>query len=469
MLDEEMYVDIYITGFDDDDVKHRMVEQYDGYANLFNLLAGKEILIAGYGREGKSSMRLLRKMFPCRTFDVAKNNDEILAALERKEYDMILKSPGIPNFVFEGHCDMDRISSQTDIFLQVYGDITVGVTGTKGKSTTTSLIYETLSIMPLGTDVILAGNIGIPLFDIIPRINLFSTVVAELSCHQLENIHRAPHVGIILNLFQEHLDHYHDYHEYMMAKMQIGIMQHADDHFFYCTDNDDLNSMVKENDSLLHSMRHPYSIAEARQAAFLGTAKTSLKGDHNMSNIWLAWQVAQIYGVERDRFLNVLASFHGLEHRLEEVATVDGITYYNDSISTIPQTSIAAIEALKDVDTIILGGFNRGIDYAPLVNYMSVNPLGRAINNIVLFGSAGEAIYRLFNNDFLSRVDKEIRLLCDFSANYKMDEAIHFAAANTKKGKICLLSPAASSYDHYKNFEERGNHYKQCIAGLYTK
>ena len=141
------------------------------------------------------------------------------------------------------------------------------------------------------------------------------------------------------------------------------------------------------------------------------------------------------------------------------MAAVDGVTYYNDSISTIPQTTIAALEALKEVDTLILGGFNRGIDYAPLTDYLMNTPLGRKVRNVVLFGSAGEEIAKGL---------KDRNMLCHFSSDYSMEEAVKFAAANTCNGGICLLSPAASSYDHYKNFEYRGKDFKDEVGKLNT-
>ena len=146
-----------------------------------------------------------------------------------------------------------------------------------------------------------------------------------------------------------------------------------------------------------------------------------------------------------------------MEHRLEKVATINDVTYYNDSISTIPQTTIAAIEALKSVDTLILGGFNRGIDYKPLTDYLMNEPMGKKVRNIVLFGSAGEEIAKGL---------KYRNMMCHFDADYSMSEAIAFAAANTSKGGICLLSPAASSYDHYKNFEYRGKDFKDEVTKL---
>ena len=415
----------------------------------------KDILIAGYGREGQSSHALLQRICHHCHIDIAHNNEEIQNALQNMSYDMIIKSPGIPIFVFEGLCDLRNITSQTDLFLQKYGSQTIGITGTKGKSTTSSLIFHVLKSK--GKDVILAGNIGIPLFDIIPQIGKDTIVVAELSCHQLENIHRGPHIAVLLNLYQEHLDHYHDYCGYMMAKMQIVLKQQREDRFFYCSDNDDLRNLVESELGNIVSNVSSYSLEQAIGNDVLASADSPLKGEHNLLDSYVSLLVCREFGINDRQFVTSLESFNGLEHRLERVTTVNDITFYDDSISTIPQTAIAAIEALKDVETLILGGFDRGIDYAPLVNYLCSSPLGKAIKNIVLIGTSGKSIY-----DLLSDTDSR-NLMCDFTTDYKMEDAVSFAMRHTTKGKICLLSPAASSYDHYKNFEERGNHFKNCV------
>ena len=200
---------------------------------LKSLLSGRRILMAGYGREGKSAERLINRLLPDANYVIADGNEEI-ATEAAKGYDLVIKSPGVPMRVMGGV----ECSSLTDLFLQVYGDQVIGITGTKGKSTTASLIHHLLP------GSILAGNIGIPLFDILDELREDSVVVAELSCHQLENIHRAPHISVLLNLFQEHLDHYENYLGYKMAKMQIGLKQRRGDHFFYCTDNEELRGLV---------------------------------------------------------------------------------------------------------------------------------------------------------------------------------------------------------------------------------
>ena len=234
---------------------------------LDDLLANRRILIAGYGREGKSTHALIEQYVPSAVVTVAANDDEIFRCLDESKnnpFDLIIKSPGIPTMKLEGLCNPETITSQTDLFLQIYGDQTIAVTGTKGKSTTTTLIFHVLKTTFADTrKVILAGNMGIPLFDILPQIDHDTVVVAEFSCHQLENIHRAPHIGIILNLYQEHLDHYHSYLDYQMAKMQMMLRQQTGDHCFYCTDSPDLALLVKELSPKVCSTLHPYALDQA--------------------------------------------------------------------------------------------------------------------------------------------------------------------------------------------------------------
>ena len=421
------------------------------------LLDGKRILIAGYGREGRSTHTLLQRFVPAERITIATDDNEIFAALaQAPAYDLVIKSPGIPTMKFEGRCALDTISSQTDLFLQVYGDITVGVTGTKGKSTTTSLIHHVLS-QSLGREhnVLLAGNIGIPLFDIIEQLDKHSIVVAELSCHQLENIHRAPHIGAILNLYQEHLDHYHDYRGYQMAKMQMMLKQEAGDHCFYCTDSDDLTRIVDMCRPDVATTPHPYSIQEAHRAG-IDSLQTTLRGEHNMSNIFVSKQICALMGVSESLFAEALASFKGLPHRLELVGTYQGITFYNDSISTIPQATIAAMEALKEVETLILGGYDRGIDYGALISLLASAPA--TLQNVAFVGEAGRRILEGLRHATSGQPDK-IRVLQENDYSKVVDWCFQVTTAGT----ICLLSPAAASYDSFKNFEQRGETFKQLV------
>lgn len=417
---------------------------------LKSLLDGRRILIAGYGREGRSSHDLIAKLCPSASVTVADGNENI-----RREasagFDMIIKSPGIPMSVFDGCCERNSITSQSDIFLQVYGDQTVGITGTKGKSTTSTLIHHVL--VQSGYHSILAGNIGIPLFDILPQMDSETTVVAELSCHQLESIHCGPHIAVLLNLFQEHLDHYRDYLDYQMAKMQIGLQQCENDYFFYSSDNNDLNARVAENRAALRTNVEPFNLDSALRSP-LSTLNSPLAGNHNLTNTYVAWQVVSLLGVSEKQFAEALASFKPLEHRMERVGTVDGVTYYNDSISTIPAACIAAVNALPDVVTLIVGGFDRGIDYQPLADFLSDSH----INSIAFTGAAGRRVLSLMSPEAIN--SRNVITEDDYT------KIVSWCASVTPKGASCLLSPAAASYDAFKNFEQRGSVFKQLVRSI---
>ena len=407
---------------------------------LKDLLKGRRILIAGYGREGKSAESLIKRLVPEAPYTIADGNEQI-ATEAAKDYDLIIKSPGVPMRVMGGV----ECSSLTDLFLQVYGDMTIGVTGTKGKSTTASLIHHLLP------GSILAGNIGIPLFDILDDLREDSVVVAELSCHQLENIHRAPHISVILNLFQEHLDHYENYMGYKMAKMQIALKQRPGDHFFYCADNEELNALVNGDAAGCVSTRHPYSINNVSEEERLLIEACPLEGGHNRSNALVACRVAAL--VKGKVKPEQLASFQGLRHRMEKVGMYHGITWYDDSISTIPAAAIAAVKALGRVDTLILGGFDRGIDYTPLVDFLKGNP----ISNLVFVGQAGRRIYNLlspFTSHLLPLIEDDYTKI------------VPWCAEHTPQGGVVLLSPAAASYDAFKNFEHRGDFFREQILKL---
>ncbi len=406
------------------------------------LLEGRKILIAGYGREGRSAERLINRLVPNTDYFVTDGNEQI-AAEAAKGYDLIIKSPGVPMRVMGGV----ECSSLTDLYLQVYGDKTVGVTGTKGKSTTASLIHHLLP------GSILAGNIGIPLFDILDDLHEDSIVVAELSCHQLENIHRAPHISLLLNLFQEHLDHYENYMGYKMAKMQIGLRQCENDHFFYCSDNAELAELV--GSLSMPGFIHPYSINNITDEERTLLEACPLEGEHNRSNALVACRVASLVTRQPiSTFNSQLSTFQGLHHRMERVGEYRGITWYDDSISTIPAAAIAAVKALGRVDTLILGGFDRGIDYTPLVDFLKEN----SIQNLVFVGAAGRRIQQMLPT---THYPLPTHIIED-----DYIKIVPWCAEHTPQGGVVLLSPAAASYDAFRNFEHRGDFFREQILKL---
>lgn len=416
-------------------------------AALIKLLKPHKIAILGYGREGQSTHKLIKSLLPEKEVLIADDKslmaDCTLQDPRLENYTLYIKTPGISMKKLQA-LDRNKITSQTDIFLQLYSAQTIGITGTKGKSTTSNLVYKILADQ--GFDVLLAGNIGLPLLEIIPNIKEDTIIVAELSAHQLEFVHSSPKVSVLLNLFEEHLDHFADYKEYINSKYHIASLQTKDDTFVYNLDSLDIKTLI--NNSPIKSNLLTFSKGDS-----LEIEPDYLKGEHNLMNINAALLATQAFGAEKSKALKTAKSFMPLSHRLEFVAERNGVKYYNDSISTIPQASIEAIKALKDVQTIILGGMDRGIDYSPLTEQID----NFKIKNIVFVGQAG----RRMKNEMQEKVNKfQILVSDDYS------EIVKWCSINTEKGMICLLSPAASSYDMFKNFEHRGEVFSQLVKEI---
>ena len=414
---------------------------------ILNRLRGKRILVLGFGREGKSTLRFLNKYLPDAVVAVADKNE--MEAVQHfgtgyleamYDYDIVIKTPGISlkDFDTKGV----EITSQTDLFLSQFHNQTIGITGTKGKSTTTSLINHLLKSS--GLDAILTGNIGIPCFDIMEDIKPESIVVYELSAHQLEYVHNSPRVGLLLNVFEEHLDHFGSMSRYKSAKINImRYMGEADTAVIHETLEDDARRMLVNN--------IVFSLFDV--SGFVDEAALPLKGEHNLLNVKAALLACHAFGLDGMELIPHLYTFKPLEHRLEPVGTFGSVTFVNDSISTIPQAAVSACQALGRVDFLLLGGFDRGIDYQPLADYLKEHP----VPHLLFTGKAGERMMALIQKDGASTLRQA---QCSATVYSSMEEAFAYVAAHAKPGDVCLLSPAASSYDQYKNFEERGAKFK---------
>jgi len=309
-----------------------------------SLFEHKSVALLGFGREGRSTYKLLRKVFPQKSFTIidendAVRNDEILKNdpnlqfISGKDcmqaidnYDAAIKSPGIPSNTLPTELKKVHLTSQTDIFLQCYGHQSIGITGTKGKSTTSSLVFHILK--NAGVNTLLVGNIGIPPFDCVDDIGPDTLIVLELSSHQLEYISHAPHIAVFLNLFQEHLDHYYTYHEYQSAKFNIGKYQGAADYFLYNKDNETITQLLEksaelETQSIAFSLE-PKAKTELRidnQFIELHNGRriiklydTSpgqpLKGHHNLYNIMAAGAACYLSGISTIQISSGIRSFN---------------------------------------------------------------------------------------------------------------------------------------------------------------
>jgi UDP-N-acetylmuramoylalanine--D-glutamate ligase len=448
-----------------------------------NKITGKLLLILGFGREGESTYNFLTKHFSEINLTIAdkdetiplKINDSKVRLITGENYlesindfDIIFKTPGISLNHLPFEVKREKITSQTDLFLEFYSRQIIGITGTKGKSTTSSLIYHIFKLFTV--DAILVGNIGVPPFDVIDDIGENTRIVFELSSHQLEFISKGPKTAILLNLFQEHLDHYKSFEEYQQAKFNILRYQDLSGNFIFNADDNLIDILIQQN----NLQRNYYGCSlnmsnecgchlENENVCFIDMlgCKTffildedrHLKGDHNIRNIMAAICACKLANIPNEIIAEGIKSFPGLEHRIEYVGEFNNVHYYNDSISTIPEATIEAIKTLGDVSTLILGGFDRGIDYGLLIDYLESS----SIHNLIFLGAAGKRIL-----DGLIR--KNIRgKKMEFAENF--EDAVKLAKHITAINGICLLSPAAASYDMFKNFEERGRVYKKLVRG----
>lgn len=381
--------------------------------------------------------------------------------------DIIFKSPGVPLKVLGKGFPQALITSQTEMFIRFYRKQITGITGTKGKSTTSALLHHILH--HAGRHTLLMGNIGVPPFDMIDHIRPDTLIVCEMSSHQLEHTHVSPQNAILLSIYPEHLDHYASYEDYQQAKMNITRWQLPGDNLVYNAANGIVDSLVSEtpikaNKILLsktHDVQdHGYfddaNLNISYQGTFhripIMTDQLRLPGAHNRVNIAAAATIAVTYGISSDVIAEAIHTFSGLPHRLELAGQTNGIRFYNDSISTIPESTIAAIDAFPETSALILGGYDRGVDYDHLMTY-----LGKSrVKNLIFTGKAGMRMYQVLKsgNDFASKH-------CFFEESF--DHAFEKAASTLTEGSICMLSPAAASYDAFRDFKERGERFRHLV------
>jgi len=449
---------------------------------LEKYVSGKTVLILGFGLEGRSTYKLLHEYFPHLKIVVAdKNtnldisgyeNDKSLSFILGESYleqiplfDVVFKTPGISLNDISVRLDKTKLLSQSAVFIENYRNQIIGTTGTKGKSTTSSLIYHLLQTA--GMDSVLVGNIGQPPFEAISKINCDTIIVFEMSSHQLEHTFFSPHIAILLNVFQEHLDHYHSFEKYSLAKLNIAKYQSGDDYFIFNGNDQWLTGFISGNQTKGLKISFSASAAleagifieeEAIHCTFLNRrpvsiAQRTLKGNHNLNNILAATAACMVQNVDESEIEKGIKTFQPLEHRLEYVGTFCGIEFINDSISTIPESTIEAVNTIENTDTLILGGFDRGIDYRELTGFLAKS----SVHNFIFTGPAG---FRMLDEFRVLKKQSQNTFFID-----SFDELPALIIKYTKTGKSCLLSPAASSYDRFKNFEERGRFFKK-IAGL---
>lgn len=446
------------------------------YKEIVKDLEGKNIAILGFGREGKSSYRFIKKHCLNSKITIIDKND-IRASFKEEFgdsnvsfvigdtyldnlaiYDLILKTPGItlkdiPTSSFE-----EKISSQLELFLKYYGQNSIGITGTKGKSTTSSLIYEIINAQR--DNVFLMGNIGIPVLDQVEKYNKDSILVVEISSHQLEYLHYSSRIAIILNLFEDHLDMAGTLEHYHKTKLKLFANQKKGDYGLYFYDNDDLREKIKtinyQGNLLAFSLNESVDIYKKGAKYFFGGKEIyeeneprGLLGKHNDINIVFALMVSELLSLGNAEARKTVSTFEAPEYRNQFVGKYDGINFYVDTLATIPEATIASVKALQNVETLIFGGMDRGIDYQKLIDYFNESK----IKNFICMPSTGNNIGPKIKGANVYYIDS-------------LEAAVLKAKEIGSKNSVCLLSPAAASYEYYKDYKEKAEAFKKYIKDL---
>jgi len=383
---------------------------------------------------------------------------------------LIIKSPGISFKNIDISPFKDKISSQLQLFLSFFNGKTIGITGTKGKSTTSSLLYRI--IKEQNHNVTLLGNIGTPIFDSLDILKDDTFVVLEISSHQLEYMRKSPNIAVLLNVFEEHLDHYHSFIDYSNAKYNIFKFQNDNDFSIYNMDNIIIQNLLKEEKIHSKQIGITFENKENNNSIFIKdnfivykennfeyklydvNSDRKLLGNHNLFNIMACLSICKILNLDIAKATLAINNFETLPHRMEFVGEYNGIKYYNDSIATIPEATISCVESLKDVHTLIIGGMDRKIDYSNFIKFI----LESKIENIICMPDVGTFI----GNEIL-KIQKEKNYFKKIYIAQTMEEVVDISKKVTKQNNICLLSPAASSYGFFKNFKERGEKFKDLL------
>lgn len=426
-----------------------------------------KIAILGFGREGQSVFKYLKKSAQFKKAKIQildqKINKNYLKNIEK--FDLVFRSPGIPYNLPELKRARQKgvyFSSVTRLFFENYKGKIIGVTGTKGKGTTSTLIYEMLKAQ--GFKVFLAGNIGTSAVEALLKYKEYPLAVLELSSFQLQDLNTSPQIALMLDIFPDHQDAHLDLKEYYEAKSNIGRFQKKTDKIFYLADN----FLSKKLATKSPAQKIPVNY---KKFNLFKSEDLKIKGLHNFRNTVMASTVAKSLGVTPANIHKIIYKFKGLEHRLEFVRAISGYTrtnkfksgsartyrainFYNDSASTNPMTSAAALFAFnKEGKILIAGGQDKNLDYTPLRQAIKKN----RTEAVILFGENKNKIKKTLGESVKINL---VRNLKDaIGAAYKL--------AKTKEKDINIIfSPGAASFDMFKDYVERGNNFKAEVLRL---
>ncbi len=422
----------------------------------------KKIAILGFGREGRVLLNFFKKegfsssqitvcdQNPIELKDVSvRSGDDYLKHLDG--FDVVFKSPGIPTMSPDIQRALKRgvvMSSSTNLFFDLCKGTIVGVTGTKGKGTTSTMLCTILKTAK--RRAFLLGNIGKPALQYVSKIKKGDVVVMELSSFQLQNLRKSPHIAIVLDVTQDHLDHHKNIKEYRDAKLNIVKYQKRGDIAIFDRDSAVVRSFTKY-------IKGKVFYFGTKEKTFVTSSDLNVPGVHNIKNASAAALAAQQLGVSREIILKGLKKFKGNEHRLEFVAEKNGVRFYNDSAATNPDSTIAALRSFHEPKVLIVGGRNKGFSYAKLAKEIVKSDM----RSVILIGETKNLLLTELKNNLWEL--NTHKLLERIFLVETLSDAVRSAYKIVQSGDVVLYSPAAASFDMFRNYEERGRMFKKLV------
>ncbi len=430
-------------------------------------LRDKKIAILGLGVNNRHLAEYFKvRSIPFETLDGWGSLNELIGRLDN--FGIIFRTPGLPYLsepIQQAKAKGVGIYSQTKLFFDLCPASIIGVTGTKGKGTTATLISKILEAAH--KKVWLAGNIGQDPFEFLDKIGPSDLVVLELSSFQLQDLHKSPHIAVVLRIFPEHLDYHKNFAEYLQAKKPIVAYQNKDDFAVLNHDHEATRDFATSTPGKIiwNSVSREVSPGSFlrgekivcrwgdREFSVMDVSEIRLLGRFNLENVTASIAGAMACGVRDVALLKkVVSGFSGLPHRLEFVAEIKGVKFYNDSAATTPETTVAAISAFDSPIVLIVGGSEKHSDYSGLAGAITKSPI-KSLLPIGLTGSkiAGLARQASFRGRILDKNFSHMKLI------------VEEARALAEPGDVVLLSPASASFDMFKNYQHRGELFKKFV------
>ncbi|MBQ0036108.1 MAG: UDP-N-acetylmuramoyl-L-alanine--D-glutamate ligase [Firmicutes bacterium] len=440
----------------------------------------KKVLVIGLARSGMAAIKLLNKLGAQITLserkEPSKEEIEILESMNveitnqemsvfERDFDLVVKNPGVPPVSpIVKRLNERNIPIITEIELAY--DVSkpqhyIAITGTNGKTTTTTIVYEILK-QAYKDKALVGGNIGTPLCELVLQYNLLENegyyISLEISNHQLVDIiNFRPEVSTIINLGPDHLETMGSLHNYYKSKTEVYRNQKDDDLFIMNIDDElvkeysakyPINCKIEtfslETDKAYAYLKDNYIYVDNKK--ILSTDDIKVVGKHNIQNIVVSILACQKAGVSNEDIVTAISNFKGVEHRIEFVKEINGVKYYNDSKGTNTDATITALKAFDKGIILLVGGYEKGLDMSEMRKYL------KPVKKVIGFGVAGKRIASDLVNDPIIVTT--------------LDEAINEAYSLATDGDVVLLSPTTSSYDQYSGYEERGRHFKKLVNSL---